>query len=121
LNDQFSFLVDRPLSTEEIVLWANALVAAYPADLEEAFNDEFLLSLHLYAEKKTVEDFLKAQISYKLINSFPNVYIALRMYLAFLGMNCEGECSFLKLKLIKKLSPINHGITTLVFPCTALY
>jgi hypothetical protein len=57
------------------------LFAAYPADLEEAFTDEFLLFLHLYAEKKSVEDLLKVQISDKLINSYPNVYIVLRMYL----------------------------------------
>jgi hypothetical protein len=52
-------------------------------------------------QRKKLEDMLKDQISYKSINSFLNVYIALMMYLAILGMNCEGECSFSKLKLIK--------------------
>ena len=37
----------------------------------------------------------------KLITSFPNVHIALRIYLSIVGSNCEGERSFSVLKRIK--------------------
>ena len=37
----------------------------------------------------------------KLITSFPNVHIALRIYLSIFGSSCEGERSFSVLKRIK--------------------
>lgn len=41
------------------------------------------------------------QITDKLVNAFPNVIIALRIYLAIFGTTCEGERSFSVLKRVK--------------------
>ena len=38
---------------------------------------------------------------FKCIQSFPNVHIALRIYLCMMTSNCSGERSFSKLKKIK--------------------
>ena len=44
---------------------------------------------------------LQSQIRDRLISSFPNVNVAMRIYLAILGTSCEGERSFSKLKVVK--------------------
>ena len=41
------------------------------------------------------------QITDKLVNAFPNVIIALRIYLAIFGTTCEGERLFSVLKRVK--------------------
>ena len=46
-------------------------------------------------------DMLTTQISDKLISSFPNVYIALRICVSISGTNCYRERSFSKVNLIK--------------------
>lgn len=50
---------------------------------------------------QSAQEMLKAQVEDRLVNSFPNVNIALRIYLSILGSNAEGERSFSRLKLIK--------------------
>ena len=37
----------------------------------------------------------------KILSTFPNVYVALRLFLTLPVSNCEGERSFSKLKRIK--------------------
>jgi hypothetical protein len=104
LYERFNFLVDRSLPSEEVRLRANALVEHYPDDLQHSFFDEFIVFSAMFAEsaeKTTVADMIRSLITEKLISSFPNVYVALRLYLAILGTNCEGERSFSKLSLIK--------------------
>jgi hypothetical protein len=60
--------------------------------------------------RNSVTEMLQFQINKKLVNSFPNVNIALRIYLSILGTNCETERSFSVLKRIKNClrSTIGH-------------
>jgi hypothetical protein len=101
LSNCFSFLVYWSLGVEELTSQTKSLVAIYPNDLEDVFTDELVLFGGLYSDKSCVADMLKNLVSDKLISTFSNVLIALRIYLAVLGTNCEGVCLFSKLKLIK--------------------
>jgi len=44
---------------------------------------------------------LQQLIERKLVNSFPNVSVAIRIYLSILGTSCESERSFSVLKRVK--------------------
>jgi hypothetical protein len=59
-----------------------------------------------------------AQIDDKLITRFPNINIAFKIYLSIFGTSAEGERSFSKMKLIKKLSLINNGAAMIVVTFT---
>ena len=101
LDDRFGFLVDKSMSRSELISKARSLVDTYSSDLEEYFIDEFLLFSNMYPERQTVNEMLKLQIQNGLIASFPNLHIALRIYLSLFVTSCEGERSFSKLKRIK--------------------
>src|ERR1043165_5544606 len=95
--ERFNFLLDRSLSSDEIVSKAKALIEIYSSDLEEAFTDEFILFSRMFAESKTVAEMIQTQIQDKLVTSFPNVglNIAFRIYLSIFGTSSEGENSSL--------------------------
>ena len=63
LHERFNFLLDRTLSTEEIVIRAKALIEIYPCDLEDAFIDEFLLFSRMFADNKSVAEMIRSQIA----------------------------------------------------------
>ncbi|KFM62958.1 Zinc finger MYM-type protein 1, partial [Stegodyphus mimosarum] len=109
LYDTFSFLTDNTLTEDIIKVKAQALVKMYPSDLEENFVDEYLIFSNLYPKTTSITDLIKLQIKDKLVSSFPNVNIALRIYLSILGSNAEGERSFSKLKLIKNFMRSTMG------------
>ena len=94
------------LSPEELLTAAKTLVECYPNDLD---NDE-LCHFAMFAEifKDDEPGNLSTELFlYKLIidngvqDTFPNVAIALRMYLVLMATNCSAERSFSKLKLIE--------------------
>jgi len=88
---------------------AKTLVDSYPSDLDNSFVDELC---HFATFADIFKDDEPADIStelflYKLVidkgmqDTFPNVAIALRMYLVLMVTNCSAERSFSKLKLIE--------------------
>jgi hypothetical protein len=95
---------------------AERLVAAYESDLESNIYDEFnqfhrLLKTKLgnnihKPDQHQSGDCIELRM-YKLIMSdnlesvFPNIAIALRIYLCLMVTNCSGERSFSKLKRVK--------------------
>ena len=94
---------------------SKAIVNAYPEDIEDCLEDELLqfttlLEKSPYEPKidksKTAKFSLELQY-YNLIRTndlqamFPNLEIALRIYLSMMVTNCSGERSFSKLSLIK--------------------
>ena len=95
----------------EIESSADNLVIVYKADLEQCFGNELVQFVAVSNEflKDADDNIGKEHLLYKLIIdkrvkcSFPNVEIALRMYLGLIIMvtNCCGERSFSKLKYIK--------------------
>lgn len=99
--NKFSFLTDTKLTTSEVTQKAHDLVDCYKEDLERAFVDEFRVFSTVCGSRNSVADMLQLQIDKKLVCSFPNVNIAMRIYLSILGANCETERSFSVLKRIK--------------------
>ena len=80
-------------------------------DLEESLGEEYvqfteLLKTDLASHIGTKQDIVELQF-YHLINDnslescFPNVEIALCLYLSLMVTNCSGEHSFSKLKGLK--------------------
>ena len=91
---KFSFLTDTGLSTSEVILKAKRLVDCYSEDLEPGFVDEFCVFSTVCGPDKSVTEMLQFQMDRKLVSSFPNVNIAMRIYLSILGSNCESVRSF---------------------------
>ena len=96
------------LYPEELLTAAKTLVDTYPNDLDNSFVDELC---HFAKFADTFKDDEPGNISielflYKVIinqgvyDTFPNVAIALRMYLVLTVTNSSTERSFSKLKQI---------------------
>jgi hypothetical protein len=112
LTDVFGFLRQlQSFTPEEVVTRSSNLIKSYPEDLEESLCEELvqfteLLKTDLASHIGTTLDLVELQF-YRLIidnsleSCFPNVEIALRIYLSLMVTNCSGERSFSKLKLIK--------------------
>uniref|UniRef100_A0A3B1JF76 TTF-type domain-containing protein n=1 Tax=Astyanax mexicanus TaxID=7994 RepID=A0A3B1JF76_ASTMX len=95
------FMPDN-MSNSELILKANLLAAAYPSDLNMSLADELIQYKSFITEKeKHPSKMLKTMINLNLQSTFPNVYIALRLFLTVPITNCEGERSFSKLARIK--------------------
>uniref|UniRef100_H3APK6 Uncharacterized protein n=1 Tax=Latimeria chalumnae TaxID=7897 RepID=H3APK6_LATCH len=79
------------------------IISRYPKDLDANCIDEFLYFLD-FLSHLNVERSAQAIMRYEadLIKStFPNVAVALRIFLTLSVMVCNIECSFLKMALIK--------------------
>ena len=100
---KFSFLTDRSLNSSQVRSSATNLVDAYKKDLDIEFVDEFVLFSELCGTEKSVSvsTMIQFMIEKKLNNCFPNVNIALRIYLSILGTSCESERSFSVLNRVK--------------------
>ena len=113
LHELFGFMTNfASLSTDELRGRAAKLVASYPADLEQSFVDEFLQFTFLIRTEDDhsvlyMSELLKSDGGL-LLATFPNVWIALRLYLTLPVTNCEGERSFWTLSRVK-----NHLRTTM--------
>ena len=82
------------------------LAAAYPDDLGSNLGDELLQFKDFVRDEKShlPEDLIKLFVHKKtkgMQNSFPNVFVALRLFLTLHVTNCEGEKSFSVLKRVK--------------------
>ena len=100
---------------------AEKLTTFYSNDLDANFGDELLQFqaflrefLHQKEEDCTMEQFMYSLIIDKDVQAtFPNVEVALKIYLSLMVANCSGERSFTKLKLIKNLMRYTMGQTRL--------
>ena len=104
----------QSLSTEEITQKPSQLVKSYPSDLENGLLDEMvhfseLLKTNLGKGEDAANEEAEELRMYRLLmdnnleSCFPNVEIALRIYLCLMISNCTGERSFSKLKRIKNV------------------
>ena len=96
-----------------IVRDAAALQQHYENDLEENFPEKFehisifVKELNLKddegepVENPSVEVLYRILIDKKLVSTFPNVEVAMIIYLGLIVSNATGERTFSKLKLIK--------------------
>ena len=109
----FGIITDfKSLPADELRARATNLVASYHADLEPSFVDEFVQFTFLVVTERDqsvvhMSEMLKADGGL-LQATFPNVGIALRIYLTIPVTNCEGERSFSTLSRVK-----NHLRTTM--------
>ena len=112
LNSVFGFLHRLQLSTrDEIVKNSFNLVQMYPKDLELSLSEELLqftellksgLSSNIGKTDVPVElQYYQLLTENSLDVCFPNLDIALRIYLSMMVTNCSAERSFSKLKRIK--------------------
>ena len=90
----------RSLADNDITSKCEELTRYYNNDIESDFEKEFRLFTK-YGDIKTGAEMITFLHENKLITSFPNVHIALRIYLSIFGSSCEGERCFSVLKRIK--------------------
>ena len=107
---RFSFMGRlENLNISEIQDALDNLVSINKDDIEDNLGIEMVQFVEFYKVFKESRDekISIQQFMYKLIHdhdvqeTFPNVEIALRIYLVLMVTNCSGERSFSKLKLIK--------------------
>lgn len=94
----------------------DGLVDFYPNDLEDFYPElkqfhAFLKSKFPAKPKFTHSDLYESLIRDNLASVFPNVEIALRIFLTLMITNCSTERSFSKLKRIKneQVSCVKNG------------
>ena len=112
LNSVFGFLCRLQQSThDKIVNNSLNLVKTYPKDLELSLSEELLQFTELLKSRLS-SNISKTDVPvelqyYRLLSEnsldvcFPNLDIALRIYLFMMVTNCSAERSFSKLKRIK--------------------
>ena len=110
ISSQFSLFSHlKQLSSDELQAVAKQLVRSYPDDIDIAFIEElcqFVAFANIFTDEEP-KDISTELFLYRLIidkgvqDTFPNIEIALRMYLVLMVSNCSGERSFSKLKLIE--------------------
>lgn len=110
ISSKFGFFSNfNELSSDKLKAAADHLLKCYPDDLDGTFCDElcqFVKFVDIFADEKpkkiSAELFMYHLIKKKSVqDTFPNVEIALRIYLILMITNCSGERSFSKLKLIE--------------------
>jgi len=129
ISSRFGFLRKLDvLSSPEILTAASNLVEVYKDDLDVCFGNELVQFVDFVAAFKDeqishAKDVSSENFMYQLIlqkrvqGSFPNVEIALRMYLVLMVSNCSAERSFSKMKIIKnrlRTSMCNDRLSHLV-------
>ena len=116
VSSKFEFLIDRKLLFCELDTHCKNLIANYPEDLDSELSAE-LQQLHVYLDNKLgAEKIIYHSDMYDIIMKdniktvFPNVEIALRIFLTLVITNCTTERSFSQLKRIKnpKRSTMNQ-------------
>uniref|UniRef100_A0A673NLW3 TTF-type domain-containing protein n=1 Tax=Sinocyclocheilus rhinocerous TaxID=307959 RepID=A0A673NLW3_9TELE len=86
----------------DITASADALSASYPLDLDKSLADELThFRSFMQDEPKIPLNMLQTMINLNLQSTFPNVHIALKLFLTLPVTNCEGERSFSKMSRVK--------------------
>lgn len=104
LHSRFNFLVNfSKLTNPQILEAATNFQLYYANDIEEGFANEFLHFTNYFVkeENKSPSNLLALIRSKCIKDTFPNVEVALRMYLTIPSSNAEGERSFSVLKRVK--------------------
>ena len=117
LYESFSFFDNLSyIDTTELKSLANKLVKKYPNDLEETLGNECIhLQCQLKDSLENTEDLRSAREIYNVLHSrnlrdvYPNVDIALRIFLSIPATNCSGERSFSTLKRVKSYLRASMG------------
>lgn len=107
LYENFNFFDNlSEIDTTELKNLTNKLVDKYPDDLEETLGNECITNSKTLQQKRKMQVH-SAQNIYNVLHSrrlrdvYPNVDIALRIFLSIQATNCSGERSFSTLKRVK--------------------
>ena len=90
-------------SNASVIENATVLASAHPSDLDDSLGDE-LIQLRSFIKPEddtSPKGLLRKILDCGLQSMFPNVYVALRLFLTLPVCNCEGERSFSVLSRIK--------------------
>lgn len=104
VQEKFGFLNTLPsISTQDLRSSASSLMQKYPMDLEGDFVEEAVQFRDFIREEQntSARELLQLIRRRKLQPVFPNVDIALRIFLTLPVTNASGERSFSKLSLVK--------------------
>ncbi|XP_072378017.1 uncharacterized protein [Diabrotica undecimpunctata] len=108
LSITFSVLFSLPLSEDNVISdKASVLVNIYSNDLDTSLPSKciqlkhFIMSLLAQVEYKNPTNHTKLLHKNNIIATFPNVEIALRIFLSLMVTNATGERSFSSLKRVK--------------------
>lgn len=103
INGRFGVLFDMVCDDTDLRKRASALSSSYPGDLDTGLADELIQfrSFVSTEQDKTPANLLQVVLKNGLQTTFPNVFVALRLFLTLPVSNCEGERTFSKLKQIK--------------------
>jgi hypothetical protein len=96
---------------------ADMLVQLHQSDVESDLIDEWRLFQHYLNEvvlRNDPQAIMNYIIEHKISNSFPNLFVCLRIYLCILATNCEGERSFSTLSRVKNFMRSTMGQEKLV-------
>ena len=101
----FGVLFDRDYDECDVRERAARLSSTYPTDLDASLADELMQFTHFVSSDTYTSPAQLLQILEKngLKTTFPNVYVALKMFLTLPVSNCEGERSFSVLKRVKNV------------------
>ena len=113
---KFEFMTDRTLSEQDCNTSCDNLINNYPDDLNTEFSSELQQFQSYLNNKLSADIFVNHSDMYEIIikdnikSVFPNVEIALRIFLTLVITNCSTERSFSQLKFIKnpKRSTMNQ-------------
>ena len=105
VRDVFAVLLRfRELDSDELCQGSSKLAQTYPSDLQADELANEIVQFVEFAKTRecnTVSSLAMLIYMEDLHSTFPNVSIALRMYMALMVSNCSGERSFSKMALIK--------------------
>lgn len=105
VHAKFQVLTDfKKLSPDDIRELAVRLAVSYPGDLDKSVLPDEMIQLVEYAkinDCKLPSDIAQLLYTEQLQDTFPNAYVALRIYMCIMVSNCTGERSFSKMALIK--------------------
>jgi len=120
IHSLFSFFAElRDIDVRTVEDGCSKLAAFYHADLAEQdlISECKHFKHHIYCWHQNEVPHPTVSELYSLIKAdsleatFPNIEIALRIYLTMMPTNCIGECSFSKLKIVK-----NHLRSCMLHP-----
>lgn len=103
LNKLFRVLFNMDTDCDSVRKCAAALSSAYPDDLDRDFGEELIQFKAFVQEEKNRSPVIMLQLLHRhgLQSTFPNVFVALRIFLTLPVTNAEGERSFSRLKRVK--------------------
>ena len=80
---------------------AARLTSTYPTDLDASLADQLMQFTHFVPSETSPVKILQILETNGLKTTFPNIYVALKMFLTLPVSNCEDERSFSVLKRVK--------------------